>query len=133
MKTQRVYCDEKAEVDLTPMLDVVFILLIFFIVTASFVSETALGLHVPENQPAQKSENNSALIQLNQNNEIFIDGRRVDKRSVASLVAQKLAENRETTFVVRAHELASTESYVAIADAVKKAHGGQAVLVPYTN
>lgn len=79
------------------MLDVVFIMLIFFIVTASFVKESTLNVNVPENAnappPPPSEENKTILVQVDAQNEVFIDGRRVDIRSVRSLIAQKAAAN----------------------------------------
>ncbi|TVZ37948.1 biopolymer transport protein ExbD [Alteromonadaceae bacterium 2753L.S.0a.02] len=125
--------EDKAEIDLTPMLDVVFIMLIFFIVTASFIKEKSLGLNVPENSdnpPPPDSESKSILVQVNANDEIFIDSRRVDIRSVRSLIAQKSAESPEGGVVVMAHEQASTATYVAIADAAREANIYNVSLVP---
>lgn len=125
--------EDKAEIDLTPMLDVVFIMLIFFIVTASFIKEKSLGLNVPENSdnpPPPTEESKSILVQINANDEIFIDQRRVDIRSVRSLIAQKSAENPEGGVVVMADEMASTSAYVAIADAAREANVFNVSLVP---
>ena len=128
--------EDKAEIDLTPMLDVVFIMLIFFIVTASFIKEKSLGLNVPENTenlPPPETASKSILVQINANDEIFIDQRRVDIRSVRSLIAQKSAENPEGGVVVMANEQASTSSYVAIADAAREAKIYNVSLVPRKN
>ncbi|WP_075188358.1 ExbD/TolR family protein [Teredinibacter haidensis] len=128
--------EDKAEIDLTPMLDVVFIMLIFFIVTASFIKEKSLGLNVPENTenlPPPETESKSILVQINANDEIYIDQRRVDIRSVRSLIAQKSAESPEGGVVVMAHEQASTASYVAIADAAREANIYDVSLIPRKN
>lgn len=126
---------DKAEIDLTPMLDVVFIMLIFFIVTASFVKEKALNVNVPENTsdapPPVDQENKTILVLVDAQNEVFIDGRRVDIRSVRSLIAQKNAANPGGGVVVRAHEESSTETYVKIADASRDANVVDISLVPY--
>jgi outer membrane transport energization protein ExbD (TC 2.C.1.1.1) len=125
--------EDKAEIDLTPMLDVVFIMLIFFIVTASFIKEKSLDVNVPENTdnlPPPETESKSILVQINANDEIFIDQRRVDIRSVRSLIAQKSAESPEGGVVVMAHEHASTSSYVAIADAAREAKVYNVSLIP---
>lgn len=128
---------DKAEIDLTPMLDVVFIMLIFFIVTASFVKEKALNVNVPENAdappPPPDDANKSILVLVDAQNEVFIDGRRVDIRSVRSLIAQKNAANPGGGVVVRAHEESSTETYVKIADASRDASVMDVSLVPYTD
>lgn len=135
-RRKRKHQDEgdKAEIDLTPMLDVVFIMLIFFIVTASFVKESALNVNVPEdnNQPPPVSaENKTILVLVDKQNDVFIDGRRVDIRSVRSLVAQKSAANPGGGVVVRAHEDALTETYIKIADAARDASVFDISLVPY--
>jgi biopolymer transport protein ExbD len=125
---------DKAEIDLTPMLDVVFIMLIFFIVTASFVKERSLNVNVPDDSDQQQvvdTENKSILVLVDAQNEVFIDGRRVDIRSVRSLIAQKNAANPGGSVVVRAHEDSSTETYVKIADAAADANVGGVSLVPF--
>ncbi len=126
---------DKAEIDLTPMLDVVFIMLIFFIVTASFVKESTLNVNVPENAnappPPPSDENKTILVQVDAQNEVFIDGRRVDIRSVRSLIAQKNAANPGGGVVVRAHENSNTETYIKIADASRDASVYDISLVPY--
>lgn len=138
-RRKRKHQDEgdKAEIDLTPMLDVVFIMLIFFIVTASFVKERTLNVNVPENAdappPPPTNENKTILVLVDAQNEVFIDGRRVDIRSVRSLIAQKNAANPGGGVVVRAHEDSSTETYVKIADASRDASVMDVSLVPYND
>ncbi len=126
---------DKAEIDLTPMLDVVFIMLIFFIVTASFVKEKTINVNVPENAdappPPPSDDNSTILIVVDDQDEVFIDGRRVDIRSVRSLIAQKSAANPGGGVVVRAHEDSTTETYVAIADASQDASVYNISLVTY--
>ncbi len=127
---------DKAEIDLTPMLDVVFIMLIFFIVTASFVKESTLNVNVPEDNKAQpQSDEPSAaiLVMVDDQNNVWIDGRRVDVRSVRSLIAQKNAANPGGGVVVRAHEDSSTETYMKIADASRDADVYSIMLVPYND
>lgn len=128
---------DKAEIDLTPMLDVVFIMLIFFIVTASFVRESAINVNVPEDNnappPPPSSDNKSILVQVDKSDSVFIDGRKVDVRSVRALIAQKNAANPGSSVVVRAHEDSSTDTYVQIADASRDANVFNISLVPFTN
>ncbi len=133
-KKHKGSAEDKAEIDLTPMLDVVFIMLIFFIVTASFIKEKSLGINVPEDTPqtnVDPTENKNILVQVKATDEIFIDTRRVDIRSVRSLIAQKKAENPQAAVIVRAHEQSSAESYVAIADAAREAKIKNISLVPF--
>lgn len=132
-RNKKVEAEDKAEIDLTPMLDVVFIMLIFFIVTASFIKEKTIGVNVPpKDQPQEvKPESTNILIQVTKTDEIYIDQRRVDVRSVRSLIAQKHAENPQASVVVRAHELSTAESYIAIADAAREAKIFNVALVPF--
>lgn len=135
-KRHKVESEDKGEIDLTPMLDVVFIMLIFFIVTASFVREKSLGLNVPENNdvpPPPEDAPKNVLIQVNANDDIFIDSRRVDIRAVRSLIAQKKAENPEASVIVRMHEESTANTYVAIADSAREAKIFTVSLVPYAD
>ncbi len=126
---------DKAEIDLTPMLDVVFIMLIFFIVTASFVRENALNVNVPEeNESTQTPPDpnaNTILIMVDETNDIFVDARRVDIGSVRSLIAKKNAAAQNMSLVVRAHEDSKTDTYAQIADASISAGVKSIMLVPY--
>ena len=133
-RRHKVVSEDKGEIDLTPMLDVVFIMLIFFIVTASFVREKSLGLNVPENNdvpPPPEDAPKNILIQVNSNDEIYIDARRVDIRAVRSLIAQKKAENPEASVIVRMHEESTANTYVAIADSAREAKIFNVSLVPF--
>ncbi|WP_188150173.1 ExbD/TolR family protein [Teredinibacter waterburyi] len=123
--------DSKAEIDLTPMLDVVFIMLIFFIVTASFVREKSLGLNLMPKINSESSDSAVAIFNVNANNDISLDGRSVDIRSVRSVVAQKLAENSGMSVVVNAHEQSNTETYMAILDAARQAKYPNVMLKTY--
>jgi biopolymer transport protein ExbD len=94
--------DEEAEVDLTPMLDVVFIMLIFFIVTASFIKEVGLDLNKPEGGEAPKTvtENENILIQITNDGLIFIDRRNVDIRAVRADIERLHAERPQGQVIV---------------------------------
>ena len=78
---------EESKVDLTPMLDVVFIMLIFFVVTASFVKETGYAMSRPEpNQKPPEDAPRNIVFKISANNEVFLDERRIDARSVRANV-----------------------------------------------
>ncbi len=132
-KKNKVESEDKAEIDLTPMLDVVFIMLIFFIVTASFIKEKSIGVNVPESDetPPVNDKSSSILVSVTATDEIYIDQRRVDIRAVRSLIAQKAAENPEGGVVVRAHEQSTANTYVSIADAAREAKVYNVSLVPF--
>ena len=73
---------EDSALDLTPMMDIVFIMLIFFIVTTSFVKETGVDINRPNAETAERDEKGNILVAITQNNEIWIDKRRVDLKAV---------------------------------------------------
>ena len=77
--------DEENQIDLTPMLDVVFIMLIFFIVTSTFVKESGVDVTRPNAETSVVSESNSIQIGITAANQVFIDKREVDKRTLKSL------------------------------------------------
>ena len=81
-----------SEVNLTPMLDVVFIMLIFFVVTTSFVKESGVEVNRPSANTAQQQESANILIAIRPNGEIWIDGRAVDVRAVRANIERLRAE-----------------------------------------
>ena len=85
--------EEDAAVDLTPMLDVVFIMLIFFIVTATFIKETGVEVNRPEASTAEQKDNVAVLVAINADNSVWMDGRRVDVLSVRANIERLHAEN----------------------------------------
>ncbi len=99
--------DDEAEVDLTPMLDVVFIMLIFFIVTASFIKEVGLDLSRPEGGSTKlMAENENIFIQITNDGLIFVDRRVTDIRAVRANI-ERLHAERPTGSVIIAPSPAS--------------------------
>lgn len=128
--------DDTNEIDLTPMLDVVFIMLIFFIVTASFVKESGINPNVPEpnnNPPPAEAEPN-ILVRISSDNQIWLlekEGeRRVDTRAVRSNIERLRAELPKASVIIQASGKADTGTYVAVADAAREANAPNVVLVP---
>jgi biopolymer transport protein ExbD len=113
--------DEEDEINLTPMLDVVFIMLIFFIVTASFVKEAGLDVNRPDAPTAVVKENANILIAIGENNEIWIDRRKVDPRAVRANIERMHAENPEGAVVIQADKKAFTETLVLVMDSARQA------------
>ena len=109
---------EEASVDLTPMLDVVFILLIFFIVTSTFIQEEALGLEPPP-PPAPPQENqqqDAILVYVGEDNLITVNGRFTDITGVRANMERLRAENPESALIIQAHPRARTGTIVKIRD-----------------
>ena len=87
--------EEENEINITPMLDVVFIMLIFFIVTASFVKEAGIDVNRPDADTAVRQERANILIAISETNEIWIDRRQVDPRALRANIERLHAENPE--------------------------------------
>lgn len=120
MKKHATECSDRSDIDLTPMLDVVFIMLIFFIVTASFLQE--FGVHLapsPQHTDAVEKQIGATVFSISSNNEISLENRRVDIRAVRSIISQRVAANDKIQFSVVAHEAASVDIYVAILNAAR--------------
>jgi len=114
--------EEQSEIDLTPMLDVVFIMLIFFIVTATFVKEIGLDVNSPENQQNPKdAEKQSIVVKITNHDRIQIRGRSVDFRSVRANIERLHAENPDAPVVVQPHPESTTETMVHVMDAARQA------------
>ena len=118
--------DDEAEVNMTPMLDIVFIMLIFFIVTATFVRETGFDVSRPDpNEDTQQTKSaRPILIQINAQNEIFLDRRRVDVRAVQANVQKRLAEDPNTAAIIQTARKASTGTMAQVMDQVRLAGAG---------
>nr|AGH13430.1 biopolymer transport protein [uncultured bacterium] len=112
---------EEGEIDITPMLDVVFIMLIFFIVTASFVKESGIEVNRPDASTAQSKPRANILIGISDMNEIWINKRRVDASQVRANIERMHAENPQGTVVIQADEDATTKTLVAVMDAARQA------------
>ncbi|WP_373095541.1 ExbD/TolR family protein, partial [Zhongshania sp.] len=104
-----------------PMLDVVFIMWIFFSVTASFIKEAGVEVNRPDASTSTKKENVNILIAVTATNEIWIDKRRVDKRAVRSVVERMHAENPKGAVVIQADKASNTETVTAVIDASRSA------------
>jgi biopolymer transport protein ExbD len=113
--------EEDSAIDITPMLDVVFIMLIFFIVTATFVKESGIDVNKPDAATAVKQEKANILIAINANNQIYIDKRNVDVRRVRPLVERLHAENPQGSVVIQADKESKMDVFVKVWDAAKEA------------
>ena len=111
---------EENEINLTPMLDVVFIMLIFFIVTASFIRETGLDVNRPDQDQPQvvSNEEGAILVIIDDTDDIWIDNRIVDPRAVSANITRLYAENPDRPVVVQAAPDSSAETLVTTASAV---------------
>lgn len=114
---------EDATIDLTPMLDVVFIMLIFFIVTATFVKESGIDVTKPGVDDAirELADKASVMVAINSDDQIYIQQNRVDVDSVGPVIELLLAENPKGTIVIQPDRESSVTVYAKVQDAIKKA------------
>ena len=118
------------------MLDVVFIMLIFFIVTASFISERGFDVNRPPDHSSPKTDRTNAVFVISETDEIWLDGRLIDPRSVRANIERIIAVHPDASVIVRAHELASAMTYVGILDQAREVSSNRSLdtaLVTYRN
>ncbi|KGK01726.1 ExbD/TolR family protein [Pseudoalteromonas sp. ND6B] len=113
--------DEAEEINMTPMLDVVFIMLIFFIVTASFVKEAGIDVNRPEAATAVKKERANILVAISDQGEIWINKHQIDVRAVQANIERLKAENPQGSVVIQADKKATTETLIKVMDASRAA------------
>ncbi len=112
---------EQSEIDMTPMLDIVFIMLIFFIVTASFVKEAGVEVSRPDAQTAVKQDKANILIAVTEKGEVWLQRRQIDPRAVRANVERLRAENPEGSVVIQADRNARVGLTTQVIDAVREA------------
>lgn len=124
MRGRTVYWESR--VDLTPMLDVVFILLIFFVVTATFVKEVGIDVNPPEPaiNPPGITQSQNIVIGVSSRDRISVAGADVDRRMLAPLLRRLHAENPEVRVVLRMHEQSSNGMMVYVMDQARLAGVG---------
>ncbi|MGB5592274.1 MAG: biopolymer transporter ExbD [Gammaproteobacteria bacterium] len=110
---------EETEINITPMLDIVFIMLIFFIVTTSFIKETGIDPQRPEAVTAIKQERGNILIGISSGGDIWMNKRRVELAQIRQLVEQAIAETPEASVVIVSDEKAATGVLIDLMDQIR--------------
>ena len=123
---------EDAEINITPMLDIVFIMLIFFIVTTSFTKETGAVITKPEAEQAISLRNGTILIGVKPNDDIWMSKRLIELREVRSMVEQARAENPKGSVVIVADKDSRIGTVTQVMDQVKMA-GVQGIAISAEN
>jgi len=114
--------DEGDEINLTPMLDVVFIMLIFFIVTASFIKEAGIDVNRPDAPVTEtKPEDANILVVISATDEIWIDRRVIDPRAVRANIERLHAENPKGSVVIQANKKSTNKMLVWVMDSSRSA------------
>ena len=121
MRKARRREQEESEVNLTPMLDVVFIMLIFFIVTASFVKEAGIDVSRPAAATAERKERGNIMVAITANDQIWMDRRQVDPRALRANIERLHAENPQGAVVIQADKESKTDTLIQVMDAARSA------------
>lgn len=118
---RRRYSEDETEINITPMLDIVFIMLIFFIVTSSFVKEQGLEVSRPSDTPPEQVEQDQGpiVVKIDSTSMISIQGRVVEPRVVEANLERQKAEKPDAALIVAAHPDADTEALVTVLNAAK--------------
>ena len=111
--------EDENEINLTPMLDVVFIMLIFFIVTATFIKETGVEVNRPDTETAEMKKTVSLLVGVAPDSGVWIDKKKVDIRNVRPTMERLHAENPKGGLVIQADGESKVEKVLAIMDAAR--------------
>lgn len=121
MRRSRSRQEEDAKIDITPMLDVVFIMLIFFIVTASFIKESGAKVTKPSADNSQKYPRATVLLAIDENNQIWLDRRVIDPRAIKANMNRLMAENPEGDVIVQADVESEAKTVLEVVDKLRDA------------
>jgi biopolymer transport protein ExbD len=121
MIKRRRRIDDEAEINITPMLDIVFIMLIFFIVTTSFVKETGLEVSRPSQTPKKEinQDRGPIVVRIDSSNLISVKGRVLEPGAVRANLEREKAEKPGAPLIIAAHPDADTEALVVVLDAAE--------------
>ena len=113
--------EEELEINMTPMLDIVFIMLIFFIVTATFMKEAGIAVDKPEAVMGEQQDQASIIVAVTDKDEVWVNKHVVDIKALRPLIEKLHAENPKGTVVIEADRDARAGLMVAVADAIQAA------------
>jgi len=120
-RSNRSSVDQSADIDMTPMLDIVFIMLIFFIVTTSFVKESGIDVNRPSAKTAVTKAQGNIIVGIKPNGDVWIDKRLIDIRAVRANVARLHAENPLGSVIIAADRETKTHALVQVMDQIRSA------------
>jgi biopolymer transport protein ExbD len=113
--------ENSQQIDLTPMLDVVFIMLIFFIVTATFVKEAGVDVVRPAADTLESIKNQKIFVAISADNEIWIDKQVLKPVSVRGAIERLRAENSKGSVVIQADANSNAGAFAVVYDAARDA------------
>ncbi|UTW55888.1 biopolymer transporter ExbD [Kordiimonas sp. SCSIO 12610] len=112
------HTSDTAKPDMTPMLDIVFILLIFFIVTASFIQEKGIELqHSPSKKPITEESKKSLTVSVRQNGQLYVDHVQVEPSSLNAIIKRSFTNEPDLTLIINADRDAEMKNIVEVYDA----------------
>ena len=120
-RSNRSSVEQSADIDMTPMLDIVFIMLIFFIVTTSFVKESGIDVNRPSASTGVTKEQGNIIVGIKANGDVWIDKRLIDIRAVRANVSRLHAENPLGTVIIAADRETKTHVLVRVMDQIRLA------------
>lgn len=120
--------DRGVEINMGPLVDMVFLLLIFFVVTTSFVKEAGIDVSRSTAVTAEVKERSTIMIGVTPEGHVYFEGKRIDVRSVRGLVERALAEDPEGGVVVVADKESRTGTVVQVMDQCRLAGAGNVSL-----
>jgi len=120
-RSNRSSSEQTADIDMTPMLDIVFIMLIFFIVTTSFVKESGIDVNRPTAQTATRKEQGNIIVAIKANGDVWIDKRHVDVRAVRANVSRLHAEQPLGSVVIAADKETKVKVLTQVMDQIRLA------------
>jgi biopolymer transport protein ExbD len=118
-RIRRQRTDEESDINITPMLDIVFIMLIFFIVTTSFVKETGIDPRRPVAETTAAKPRGNILIGVDTNGFIWMNKQRIELNQVRQLVEDAVNENPESSAIIIADESSATGVVIEVMDQVR--------------
>ncbi|TMN79985.1 MULTISPECIES: biopolymer transporter ExbD [unclassified Pseudoalteromonas] len=120
MKNKTAKLQDNADVDMTPMLDIVFILLIFFIVTTSFVKPVAIELNRPLDKPSIEKQSKNAVFSIDANNGVYFSGRLIDLEQVSNNLAMFAAKYEISSVLIKADENSKHNTLMTVMNNIKE-------------
>ena len=117
--------EEETEIDITPMLDVVFIMLIFFIVTATFVKEAGTDVFKPEAKYAEPKKTANILIAIDSQDQVWIDGAPVEITAIAANIKRLKSENPKGMIMIQADKDSTHGKLIEVHEGAKAAVGAE--------
>ncbi len=128
----RIYrtLEEDSKIDMTPMLDIVFIMLIFFIVTASFLKESGIPVTTQDTDTPAAADKISLVLYITEDDEVWFGKRRIDMRAIGANLKRQMSEMDNPSVVVRVHNNAKTLTMMEVLDRIRGAGVEDFMVIP---